>query len=461
MRPIFKLFCQRAFLSVFILPLISSPALSADEGKEQKAEAFYTQIKALSPPAQVRQAEDVNPPENNSASEESSSLTGTDFSLTALKTPDKESPLSFSEKIKEKTGIDFTIGGYADIYGGATHYKDVLPGGENSAFQTETADGKERKTKNVNRGNAFFDGDLFIAAEKSFSEDFSVGARADGKIYLDAGNAPHARVRLEDAYMQLSSGTFGRLMVGKTDNAAVLMHYSAPDVSPLGVNDSNLNRFIYFPGRNIVRSERPTYPISTALNGEGNDFKINYFTPELNGFSFGVSYISKGDSYDKNLYVFQTGAEHKAGYLASAGYLNTFSGFGVGLSGAAAFYEGKEKHQDRMEYSVGANISYKDFTVGGAWRLIEYNSDKTDLKDGYAFNAGISYNNHLFGASAAYIQGVTKSKPYEETVKLWQTSFVWHYRPQLDLFLTLARQKYGLDRKITGISAVSGLSYTF
>jgi hypothetical protein len=434
-------------LSTVFLFLGSVKTFAADKTPPLQEDFLYQKMKTLTPPAfkSPLLSEETDPGQQPTQPQ-------------PLKQKQRQAPEQETEQDSTKPNI--TVGGYFDIYGGATRYKNVPSHGGKSRLSSSLSGGKS-DTKNVHRGNFFFDGDLFIAIEQSFSDDFSIGARADGKLYLDAQNTPHARLRSDDAYLQLLSEKFGRLMIGKADNAGVLMHYSAPKISPLGVDNSSLNRFLYFTGRKARRHERPTYPISTSLNGEGNDLKVNYFTPELYGLTFGVSYITKGDSYNKNLYIFQTGASHKAGYLASVGYLNTFDGVSVGLSGATAFYEGKDTRQNRREYSIGSNISYQDFTIGGAGRLIEYDSNKATQADGYAFNFGVSYNNHLFGADLTYIQGVTKSKPYKESLKVWQTSFIWHYKPELDIFLTWAHQKYGLNEKTTGQSILSGVSYTF
>lgn len=243
------------------------------------------------------------------------------------------------------------------------------------------------------------DGDLTFSGETTLDNGLSFGV----EVGLDATSSGDDQIDGSMFYVESSAG---RLEVGQTDTVAALMHYSAPDVG-YGINDSDIADWVV----NLSGGDSDSAFQSTYLYlGEDQATKINYFTPRFAGFQLGISYIPEferdnnaqpaGDIYSDGIafganYV-QTVGEAKV--AIAAGYLFADKPDGVGAAG-----------DDAEGYSIGANLTYAGFTVGGSYASTQGNAgggtDTATSLDGDGFDIGIAYAFDAASVSLSYYQG--------------------------------------------------------
>lgn len=209
-----------------------------------------------------------------------------------------------------------------------------------------------------------------------------------------------------DGSMMYVEAEAGRLEIGQTDNVAVLMHFSAPDVG-FGINDSDISDWVINPsGGDADSAFQSTY----LYLGEDQATKITYFTPRFSGFQLGVSYIPEferdnnaqpeGDIYRDSIAVGANFVREfgEAEVAIAAGYLFADKPDGVGSAGS-----------DAEGFSFGANLTYAGFTVGGSFASTDGNAgggtDTATSFDGDGFDLGVAYAFGDASVSLSYYQG--------------------------------------------------------
>ena len=92
-----------------------------------------------------------------------------------------------------------------------------------------------------------------------------------------SGKADHG-AEIDESFARIS-GSFGQLEMGQRDHGLVRMHYGIKDVG-VGLNAGDTQKWI--PGTYLETSGH--------VYSGGDDLKLNYFTPRINGLQVGVSY---------------------------------------------------------------------------------------------------------------------------------------------------------------------------
>lgn len=249
-----------------------------------------------------------------------------------------------------------------------------------------------------------------------------------GRTTLDNGLQFGVNIQLEaytatdqvDETFIFFQGSFGRVLFGSEDGAGYLMHYDAPSPVPMYSADSP----------NI-------YPIGTTNTTRPTMFsdsdKISYFTPRFAGFQLGASYVpdassetgahsqyaptklegglDRGYSVAVN-YVNKLGAVDlavSAGYnSAEVGNTQTYTGayvFDAATGGSTktstTAYTTASAAEDQTEYSLGAQVGFAGFTVGGGYRQQQ---DLGGVKDADAktYSLGVKYGMGPWAVGAQY-----------------------------------------------------------
>ncbi len=218
--------------------------------------------------------------------------------------------------------------------------------------------------------------------EEAGSDNGDFGVMRDGEIHFDVrgeadnGLAFRARVELEaftttdqiDENWVSVGGSWGEIMIGANDTAKTQMAlgvlYPAPD--KLGYYDS----------------EAPQGLMGGMDAGDDN-VSVNYYSPDLYGFQFGLTYQPSADSdglNDSNTLV--TGDAEL--FAAGLSYMGSFEEVDLGLSLGVA---SSEQFGEREEtYSFGGQVGYAGFTVVS---YIEQNFDESwDYSAGLAYETG-------------------------------------------------------------------------
>ena len=249
--------------------------------------------------------------------------------------------------------------------------------------------------------------EIYFLGKTTLDNGLEVGAQV--QLEADGEGSPATGVGdyIDESFVYFEGG-WGRINLGSENSAAYLMHYateSASGGSAWGVNDST---FSYAnPGTNLAGIGPHTLPNMTS-----DSEKITYFTPRLAGFQLGASYTP--DSCEDatgcgGTYSGFEGDEDANDFgeiwEVGANYVQKLGTFDVAVSGS--YGSGTLESQlvpglgdDPTEWTVGFQLGFAGFTVGGAYRD---ESDVTiigfDRKD---YNAGVRYVFGPWGVGVVY-----------------------------------------------------------
>ncbi|SOC17368.1 porin [Thalassospira xiamenensis] len=268
---------------------------------------------------------------------------------------------SASEKIK------LSVGGYMEQWAGIADQEDAFD--DVNAFQSDT--------------------ELYFSGSTTLDNGIEVGA----KIELE-GETSGDQIDEQFLYVQ---GSFGRVNLGEEDGPAGDMAVTAPAVGPVGVNDGDLANWV------------SVNAMPDTVWDDGDDPKITYYTPVLGGFRAGIAYTDSDDAENTN-----GNTENSTnGQLTTGGNEVVSIGLsydadfdGVSLSLAAVGEKKREGHW----VSVGTNVGFGNFTVGGSYGV---KSDDYDRFDGQAklyddtvgYDIGVSYAMDAASVSLSYAHG--------------------------------------------------------
>ncbi|MEM7171739.1 MAG: porin, partial [Pseudomonadota bacterium] len=226
-----------------------------------------------------------------------------------------------------------------------------------------------------------------------------------GKTTLDNGITFGVQIELEsqatgdqiDENYAFVEGSFGRFVIGGENQAAYQMHYAAPSVgqplnsgwqtawipAPQGVVDATGAVVSFATG-----FRRPS--LSTYVDFGNDEHSITYYTPRFSGFQFGASYApavaGTGDGQNRPA---NKNAQLHDMWAVGANYVQSFDGIDVAVSGglAGASSTNGSGADDPLVYSVGVNLGFGGFTVGGSWAQ----EDSDTAQNGWGASAGVSY----------------------------------------------------------------------
>ena len=271
---------------------------------------------------------------------------------------------------------------------------------------------------------------------------------------------------IDENYMTIDSG-YGRLILGSTDNVAVQMHVSSPEVGRFDVEESDITDFIANPKDNATPATRTLD--ATWINTDRDSTKISYISPTMYGLTLGASYIPGSDvkdgSEDMNSYTPGI-ADFEQGYVVSALYSTDIGNTGIDISTAYAEFDTDyataiNGNDNTEEYSVGINVLKGGWKFGGATR------EQTSGNDGYkkkAYNVGTSYEIGPYAVSLAYINSeVDKLRTSDEAYLL---SGRYNIGAGVDTFATLGYAEYKGETTADaynndGVALVTGVALTF
>ncbi|HEY1096988.1 MAG TPA: porin [Alphaproteobacteria bacterium] len=253
--------------------------------------------------------------------------------------------------------------------------------------------------------------EVFFTGETTLDNGLTVGYY--GELFQENSNSnesPSATAtsptnELEESYLYLS-GNWGRVNLGRENNAAYLLQVAAPGA------DANIDgQDISFSFINMVSGADQDYKqagIEGANSIAATQYadKITYLTPKFNGFQAGVSYSPELDSkgFGNNVSGMQSdvGATDLENAIdGGLRYDGEFSGVGVHVGGGYS-YAGQEidtaGDDDYQEWNAGLKLTYEGFGFGGAYNTDNGAADNADT-DNWTVGADYTYGAYTFGAS--------------------------------------------------------------
>ena len=331
--------------------------------------------------------------------------------------------------------------------------------------------------ESLDKNNNFpAEGALYFSAEKDFSNGYATG------IYLDIMAASDKEVQNfnngswgKQIFASLST-PYGQWSLGETFNAAVQLAVGAPDVGPLGVNNSDIVNFIINPNwyrRNSGGTSFKTLN-STNLNTDGVAPKISYFSPEFYGTVIGASYVPDTDNRRGLVNRFACYARYDAYVLAAAneadlGFANLSTSVAYGIY-----------HKTDKEFSAGASLQRGNWILGGSWRKtwVEGNdyritnrstNPKTpDLFDNYregkAWNIGIGYRFGPLKSALTYFEAKADNTDNKDKILMFSNDI--QINKYLNIYAVAAHVNFkgendSLYNNNKGYAFIAGLGVNF
>jgi predicted porin len=274
------------------------------------------------------------------------------------------------------------------------------------------------------------DAEIFFMGETTLDNGITVGAR----IELEGENTSDDQI---DNVYAFFKGGFGDVRIGAQDGAAGNMYMLPPgSTANFGPYSPNITGSILSPG---------FFDPEASLAQQDAVMKIVYYTPQWNGFSFGVSYTPNDDEKT------ESGTDHVASSFhpdRSNGSASNnvalamhydYEGEGWGLNlGAAGYWEGDVEgtsadDAEQAGYNLGANVSIGALQVGAASTFLDDGNGAG--QDIWLVGGGFAYQVDAWTIGGGYAIMVTEVADSSDDSKLQRAGLDFSYAmaPGIDL----------------------------
>ena len=242
----------------------------------------------------------------------------------------------------------------------------------------------------------------------------------NGRATLDSGVKIHTRWELEgqnhhntdpiDEYFLSVSGSFGQIILGGTEGAAVKMLTGFSGSWATGVGESLSFDDSWVPTASVHPDNFETLRHSRLSTGDGE--KISYISPKLGGFQVGVTYEPRFANNDDNNRVNAEADRHDALHGA-ASYSGKFGevGFGGGFGMITAQAANTDGAQDYKAWIGAARLDFGPARIAAAYKRT---SDPKTMR-GQLVDIGVRYTAGANSFSLTGMQGKIKSNDESHT----------------------------------------------
>ena len=348
-------------------------------------------------------------------------------------------------------GIKLGLGGYMNNYFGV--------GGHDSDVDTD-----------FGPTGLFSDGEIWFLGETTLDNGITFGANVQLESFGASGRGGTGDVIDEDfAYI---SGSFGRINLGSENSAAYLMHYGAPNVGA-PINSGWLSTFVPADGANTGGGGFRTPRLSTYLDWNNDENVITYFSPRFAGFQIGGTYApvvsESGDGANFPIYANED-TEFNNGFALGVNYVQTLNPVDLAVSGgwrhanapdnpgAASNRAGKDN--DLNQYSVGLNIGFSGFTIGGSFAR-EQSGRATE---GHSYDLGASYSTGPWSVGVTYLGSeVNGNAGDDDELDAVEGGVAYQVGPGITASASLLYVDWegGNNNDADGFVGIAGLKYRF
>jgi predicted porin len=274
------------------------------------------------------------------------------------------------------------------------------------------------------------DAEIFFMGETTLDNGVTVGVRIEMEAESESDDF------IDNVYAFYKGG-FGELRVGALDGAAGNMYMLPPG--------STANFGPYSP--NIIGSPLSPglFDPEASLALQDAVIKIVYYTPQWNGFSFGLSYTpnddEKTDSGTDNVAdsFHPDRSEGSANHNVALAMHYDYEGDGWGLNlGAAGYWEGDVEgtsadDAEQAGYNLGANVSIGALQVGAAGTFLDDGNGAG--QDIWMFGLGFAYTLDAWTIGGGYAHVQTEEAGFSDDSKLDRAGIDFSYAmaPGIDL----------------------------
>lgn len=260
------------------------------------------------------------------------------------------------------------------------------------------------------------------------------GIKIDGRVELEANNlaAGESGTVSDETWLRFS-GSFGQVIMGGRDNAAMLMVTGYQGSWATGVaHNMAFDRPEIVPQPAGFTLAGPAFGVREDLS-DADDPKITYVSPRIGGFQIGASYAKDTGRVDPDAPVDQsaTGAGYEDFMAIAANFDQKFGDFRVGV--AVGYLQDKPNttttqaqgtDDTRKAYVAGVSLETGPFKVS-----VGYNNNddpavvSTGSTDGDAWDIGARYrmgpNAFSIAYSTASVKGSTATPGDDEVDDVW------------------------------------------
>lgn len=246
--------------------------------------------------------------------------------------------------------------------------------------------------------------DVAASSLRDYAFKQNIGVSFSGESVLDNGltvgayvelrgqSNPDDQIRKVYAYF---SGGFGKVQFGDQDSALAAMCYTVPSASKIFGADSPA---VY--GFNFSNAGLAGYGATngTCYGIDSYSTQLVYFSPDLAGFQFGLSFTPDQTEDTRNTLdgagtrlKIDTGQNSENLSLAAV-FTHDFNGVSLTVGGAHSISFDKENStaDEAQDSNAYAQVSFAGFTIGGATEYRQNFGD--DSADQWVFGFGGTYN---------------------------------------------------------------------
>lgn len=232
-------------------------------------------------------------------------------------------------------------------------------------------------------GSAQMDNGVKVSARVELEGNSHTGGPCGNQTAACQPSAANSDDQIDEMFLQVS-GSFGRIIVGPTENVVwkMLVGSSGSWATNVGWNQT-FNSGSFVSAANGPAFQTVQMPV--AVNGDSE--KLSYISPNFGGFQVGVSF-TPNEAEDQGA---NTASDLLHDGLAGAvSYSGKFGGVGVAGGVGISTMQGSADNSkgDDRRWNVSGRLDFGGgFRVSAAYKQVE----EPAAKEGYVVDAGIRY----------------------------------------------------------------------
>ena len=315
---------------------------------------------------------------------------------------------------------------------------------------------------NVNKFDVMGDAEIYFQGATTLENGLKIGVM----VQIKAGTEEKT---FDESYLFLQ-GNFGQAQIGNIKNVNYQLSVTAPTVSLMGVQESSYNRFGLFGL--LGKSAEATYATWDDIST-----KLNYISPTVGGMTFGISLMPSNKSGGGDDTVLVDNAVFQYGVSLIGLYTKRLNDdWLITASAGYAHYKPRDSfagtHRPIRDFSAGIRAEYKNFSFGGSFKreLSPFNTsaagENFSNAQGRVWDAGVSYDNNLYGVSLTYTGAQTRDTALDSgknTSDLIVAATKYRLGAGVSVFLDMSYAKVGFasGAKAQGIGSAAGFDVLF
>jgi len=362
--------------------------------------------------------------------------------------------------------IQVVVGGFAQqVFGTASNNDGVN-------YASGNGRGASGVVSRPNRTSQNSDVEVFVGGRSTLANGIVVGfdvqIEGNSNNYAGANTAiGNVQDNIDESYIFIDGG-FGRVLLGSENEAPYIMHVGAPAPGATGGSgyaslETAATSWVQQPVNVSLLNTT-----STAQNGDAQ--RLTYFTPRFSGLQAGVSY-TPNSLEDANGFS-DLRAARANGWSPGLNYTNTLGGIRIAASAGLAYYPALDAAASNTangnaikDWSAGLNLGFGDFTVGGAYRVVDAPLATTD---GSAWSIGAAYQSGPIAIHISYLQSTVNGTATvgDDVFKIGHLTGAYTMGPGVDLIGSIFTLSYkdeagAAANNNSGSGGVVGIRLTF